>query len=98
MPNAVATPAIEVCGLTRTFAAGSTVVRTVDEVTFSVAPVECVALLGVNGAGKTTLAKVISTLLLPTEGSARIAGFDVVEQPREVRSRLAVVLGGERGL
>jgi ABC-2 type transport system ATP-binding protein len=98
MPNAVTTPAIEVHGLTRTFTAGSTVVRALDDVTFSVAPGECVALLGVNGAGKTTLAKVLSTLLLPTEGGARIAGFDVVKQPREVRARLAVVFGGDRGL
>jgi ABC-2 type transport system ATP-binding protein len=98
MSSAATPSAIEICGLTRTFTAGSTVVRALDGVTFSVAAGECVALLGVNGAGKTTLAKVISTLLLPTQGTARIAGFDVVEQPREVRSRLAVVFGGDRGL
>ena len=98
MSNAATSPAIELCGLTRIFASGSDVVRALDDVTFSVAPGECVALLGVNGAGKTTLTKVLSTLLLPTSGKARIAGFDIVEQPREVRARLAAVFGGERGL
>jgi ABC-2 type transport system ATP-binding protein len=43
------------------------------------------ALLGPNGAGKTTLVRILSTLLEPDAGSARIAGFDVIEQPTAVR-------------
>jgi ABC-2 type transport system ATP-binding protein len=47
-------------------------------------------LLGHNGAGKTTAIRILSTLALPTTGRASVAGFDVVEQPGEVRSRLGL--------
>jgi ABC-2 type transport system ATP-binding protein len=47
-------------------------------------------LLGHNGAGKTTAIRILSTLALPTTGRASVAGFDVVEQPSEVRARLGV--------
>jgi ABC-2 type transport system ATP-binding protein len=48
------------------------------------------ALLGPNGAGKTTTVRVLTTLTVPTEGSARVAGFDVVEQAVEVRRRIGL--------
>jgi ABC-2 type transport system ATP-binding protein len=54
-------------------------------VTLNVAPGEVVALLGPNGAGKTTTVRMLGAILKPTSGYARIAGFDVAEQPREVR-------------
>jgi ABC-2 type transport system ATP-binding protein len=56
------------------------------------------SLLGANGAGKTTTMKVLCTLLLPDAGRARVAGFDVVAHPREVRERLGVSIRGERSV
>jgi ABC-2 type transport system ATP-binding protein len=55
-------------------------------------------LLGPNGAGKTTTIKMLNTLLIPTSGTARICGFDVEKETREVRRRIGYVFGGDRGL
>lgn len=51
---------------------------------------EIYAILGPNGAGKSTLLSILTTLLLPTRGSARVAGFDVTAQPAEVRRQIGV--------
>jgi ABC-2 type transport system ATP-binding protein len=56
---------------------------------------ELFGLLGPNGAGKTTLIKILTTLLAPTIGKARVAGFDVVDQADQVRRRINMVSGGE---
>jgi len=63
----------------------------VDELSFVVARGEVFGLLGPNGAGKTTTIGVLTTRVLPTSGSARVTGLDVVADPVRVRSRLAVV-------
>ncbi|MBI5242375.1 MAG: ABC transporter ATP-binding protein [Elusimicrobia bacterium] len=60
----------------------------VDELSLSVEEGSVLALVGPNGAGKTTLLRMLSALLEPTSGTARVDGFDVRERPREVHSRL----------
>jgi ABC-2 type transport system ATP-binding protein len=64
--------------------------RAVDGISFGVAAGELFGFLGPNGAGKTTTIKVLATLLEPTQGSARVAGFDVTKHPAEVRKRLGL--------
>jgi len=59
---------------------------------------ELFGLLGPNGAGKTTTIKMLNTLLIPSGGTARVCGFDVERQTREVRRRIGYVFGGDRGL
>jgi len=56
---------------------------------------ELFGLLGPNGAGKTTLIKILTTLLSPTSGWARVSGFDVTKEPERIRSRINMVSGGE---
>lgn len=92
------TAAIEVSELSRAFGSGQSAVHALAGVSFRVEVGETVSLLGVNGAGKTTLIKILSTLLLPTSGSARVLGSDVVQDTGEVRRQIGVVFGGERGL
>jgi ABC-2 type transport system ATP-binding protein len=88
-------PAIEATDLRKTYvgrarkAAGA--VEALAGVSFSVRPGEVFALLGPNGAGKSTTIRILTTLSAPTSGRARVAGFDVVDQPREVRRRIGYV-------
>ena len=64
-----------------------------DRVSFHVEAGEIYGLLGPNGAGKTTCLRVLSTVLRPTGGSARVAGFDVVREAAEVRARIGFMSG-----
>ena len=70
-------------------------VMALDGVTLDIPRGEFFGLLGPNGAGKTTFIKVLVTLLLPTSGSAHVAGLDVVGQAQQVRERISMVSGGE---
>src|SRR5712691_4341815 len=83
---------------TGTFRRRAKEIEAVRGVTFEVAEGELFGLLGPNGAGKTTTIKMLITLLIPTAGSARVLGYDVVDDAREVRKRIGYVFGGERGV
>lgn len=78
---------IEVSSLTKTYGK----VEAVRDVTFRVAPGEVYGLLGPNGAGKSTTINILSGLVAPSSGEARIGGHDVVRAPIEARRILGVV-------
>src|SRR3954468_7529896 len=80
---------IEVEGLVRVFKKGP---RAVDGIDLEVAPGEIYGFLGPNGAGKSTTVLMLTTLLPPTDGRARVAGFDVVRQGAEVRRSIGAAL------
>lgn len=58
--------------------------RALDNVSFNVKPGEIVGLLGPNGAGKSTLMKIITCFIPPSQGNAKVCGFDIFEQPQQV--------------
>ncbi len=66
--------------------------KAVDGIDLEVAPGEVYGFLGPNGAGKTTTVRMLVTLLRPTGGHARVAGYDVASQPAQVRRRIGVAL------
>lgn len=96
--------AIEVIDVSRSYRTRQKVVgrsaevQALKEVSFQVPKGSIFGLLGPNGAGKTTLIRVLSTLLIPTSGTARVAGLDVVDDVRAVRRKIGIVFGGDRGL
>lgn len=63
-------------------------IRAVDNVSFSCKPGQIYGLLGANGAGKTTTLRMLATILEPTDGTAVICGYDVVEHPEKVRANV----------
>ncbi|MGP8074532.1 MAG: ABC transporter ATP-binding protein [Thermoplasmata archaeon] len=98
-------PAIETRGTTRAFESRKgflfrekTRTEALKGVDLTVERESIFGLLGPNGAGKTTLTKILSTLLLPTSGTALVLGHDVTKETEWLRPRMGLVLGGERGL
>ena len=98
-------PAINIKNLTRIYKTTTGVIRrkkkevvALDGVDLTVEQGELFGLLGPNGAGKTTLTKILATILLPTSGSVRVMGLDVVEQEKALRPQIGILFGGERGL
>ena len=79
-------------GLERHFGSGDDAVKAVDGVDLHIEPGEIFGFLGPNGAGKSTTVRMLTTLLRPTGGSARVAGFDVVREADEVRRNIGVAL------
>lgn len=79
--------AIEVENLTRDYAG----LRAVDGISFSVEPGEIFGFLGPNGAGKTTTIRILTGQLLPTAGTAKVAGWDVVTQRQQLKPQIGVV-------
>ena len=80
-------PAIQADSLSHSY--GSRVA--LDRVSLEVQQAETFGLLGPNGSGKTTLFRILTTLMVPASGRARVAGFDPVAHPNEVRRRIGVV-------
>lgn len=71
-------------------------ITAVDNVSFGVDKGTVYGLIGPNGAGKTTLVKILSTLIIPTRGKAKVFGFDILRQDREVRASIGLATGTER--
>jgi ABC-2 type transport system ATP-binding protein len=98
-------PVVEAVNLRRTYRTTTGAVRrraleveAVRGVSFEIGEGELFGLLGPNGAGKTTTIKMLITLLIPTSGTARVLGHDVVDDANWVRARIGYVFGGDRGL
>ncbi|MFI5261392.1 MAG: ATP-binding cassette domain-containing protein [Candidatus Limnocylindrales bacterium] len=88
--------AIETRAVTRVYKARPAPITALAGIDLDVTPGEFFGLLGPNGAGKTTLIKVLTTLLLPTSGTARVFGFDVALQTKQIRRIMNMVAGGEQ--
>jgi ABC-2 type transport system ATP-binding protein len=88
-PPSSSPPAVSVRGLERAFKGG---IKAVNGLDLEVREGEVYGFLGPNGAGKTTTVRILVTLLKPTAGEARVAGFDVVTQADAVRRNIGVAL------
>jgi len=75
-----------------------TQVVAVKDVSFEIDYGELFGLVGPNGAGKTTTIKMLTTMLIPTSGTATVLGYDIQKDVKKIRERIGIVLGGERGL
>ncbi len=106
MPDAMQ-PIIKIRGLTKTYQSKQRAgllrskvrdIEALQDVDLDILPGEAFGLLGPNGAGKTTLIKCLTTLLLPTRGTAWINGFQLERDENAIRASIGCMLMGERGL
>src|SRR5262244_776899 len=89
-----ATDAVVVENLRKSFPVKGGTLEAVRGIDLRVAPGEIFGFLGPNGAGKTTTLRMLSTLLPPTSGRARVAGCDLLREPQQVRERKELVFQG----
>jgi ABC-2 type transport system ATP-binding protein len=89
-------PSVEVSDLRREFKTKQAPAVALDGVSLKVGRGEIFGVLGPNGAGKTTMIRILSTLLLPTGGSASVMGFDVEHEPEKVRHVINMASGAEK--
>ena len=87
--------AVETRDLGRVYKTRNETVTALSSVDLNVREGELYGVLGPNGAGKTTLIKILVTLLLPSSGTAKVDGLDVVKDYRRLRPRISIVSGGE---
>ncbi len=74
-------------------ASASNIIMAVSDISFTCQPGRVFTLLGPNGAGKTTTLRMLATMLKPTSGTIKIAGFDTVKEPVKVRSKIGFLTG-----
>lgn len=82
---------IEADGLTKRFTVKKKTVEAVTDLSFQVQRGELVAFLGPNGAGKSTSLRMLTTLIPPTSGTAKVVGYDILQRPADVRARIGYV-------
>jgi len=81
------TPIVEAKGLTKAFGSHTAV----DHLSFTVEEGEVFGLLGPNGAGKTTTIRILACLIAPSEGAARVSGYNIAENPLDVRQTVGIL-------
>lgn len=84
---------VKVSNVYKSFTAGKTEVKALQEISFEVSKGEIFGLIGPDGAGKTTLFRILTTLMIANKGEAWVDGFEVVKQYKEIRNRVGYMPG-----
>lgn len=87
---------IETIGLTKYFFSKREKISAIKNINFNVKESEIFGIIGPNEAGKTTLLKILSTLILPTKGTAFVNGYEIIKEPIKVKSSIGLITGDER--